>query len=71
LCLEHSWHGAVQRVGRQPEEKQGKGTTQRVLRNELYGVVRAAGYRPVTLDVTTTAGQVIPYAGELKPLRAY
>ena len=33
--------------------------------------LRAAGYRTVTLDVTTTAGQVIPYAGELQPLRAY
>ncbi len=33
--------------------------------------LRATGYRTVTLDVTTTAGQVIPYAGELEPLRAY
>jgi PEGA domain len=33
--------------------------------------LRAPGYRTVTLDVTTTAGQVIPYAGELEPLRAY
>jgi hypothetical protein len=28
--------------------------------------LRAPGYRTVTLDVTTTAGQVIPYAGELE-----
>jgi hypothetical protein len=33
--------------------------------------LRAPGYQTVTLDVTTTAGQVIPYAGELEPLGAY
>jgi hypothetical protein len=33
--------------------------------------LHAPGYQPVTLHVTTTAGQVIPYSGELEPLRAY
>ena len=33
--------------------------------------LRAPGYRTVTLDVTNTAGQVIPYQGELQPVRPY
>lgn len=33
--------------------------------------LRAPGYRTVTLDVTTAAGQVIPYEGALQPLRSY
>jgi hypothetical protein len=33
--------------------------------------LRAAGYRPVTFDVILTAGQVVPYLGELQPLRSY
>jgi PEGA domain-containing protein len=31
--------------------------------------LRAPGYRTATLDVTTTPGQVIPFAGELEPLQ--
>ena len=33
--------------------------------------LRAPGYHPVSLDVTIVAGQVIPFSGELDPLRSY
>ena len=34
-------------------------------------VLRAPGYRTATFDVALTAGQVVPYQGELQPLRPY
>ena len=33
--------------------------------------LHAPGYRPATFDVALTAGQVVPYQGELQPLRPY
>jgi hypothetical protein len=33
--------------------------------------LRAPGYRPVSLDMTIVAGQVIPFSGELDLFRSY